>query len=483
MGDQLKAAMERELKLCAPADFVLPAVPGQPIEPRRFTSTYFDTENLLLAKAQMTLRRRVERQKGLWQLKLPKADGRLEIEAPGGPAGPPPSMLSLLTGVLRGGSLKSVAKIRTDRTGFIAQHNGVSIAEVVLDKFQVLEPSQGLGAFQEIEIELLEGGFGDLKDLEVALRHAGAGKGDSRPKVFQALGLKPPKAKKPQRNASDLSQLQSAVAEQLDQILRHDPGTRLGSDPEDLHQLRVAIRRLRCFLGAASPFLAPDWANSLRRELEWAGDFLNPVRDLDVMIPHIELESVLLGQDEASRLSPFLAKLREDHGKARQDMMKGLDSGRYLALLVALDDATITLKVRPGGPTLRQIAAAHFNELRKAASKPGSDSSDEQQHKIRILTKRSRFAAELAEHVGGKASRAYAQRAKQVQDVLGEHQDAAVTEARIRTYVETLSNVKEAFASGRLVERQLSRKKAARADFPAAWRALERSGKKAWRQT
>ena len=47
-------------------------------------------------------------------------------------------------------------------------------------------------------------------------------------------------------------------------LLAHDPGTRRGDDPEDLHQLRVATRRLRAFLRAARPLVDHDWAESLR---------------------------------------------------------------------------------------------------------------------------------------------------------------------------------------------------------------------------
>jgi len=59
-----------------------------PLEPRTLTSTYFDTPDRALARAGVTLRRRVENRKGLWQLKLPGKGERLELESPGGPAGP-----------------------------------------------------------------------------------------------------------------------------------------------------------------------------------------------------------------------------------------------------------------------------------------------------------------------------------------------------------------------------------------------------------
>ena len=51
----------------------------------------------------------------------------------------------------------------------------------------------------------------------------------------------------------------------------HDPGVRLGREPESLHQMRVATRQLRTVLRAAMPLLMPEWVNSLRDELRWLG--------------------------------------------------------------------------------------------------------------------------------------------------------------------------------------------------------------------
>ncbi len=62
--------------------------------------------------------------------------------------------------------------------------------------------------------------------------------------------------------------------EQFARMLAHDPGVRLGEDPEELHQLRVATRRLRSVLRTATPLLEATWAQALRDELSWLGDEL-----------------------------------------------------------------------------------------------------------------------------------------------------------------------------------------------------------------
>ena len=87
---------EYERKLEAPDGFELPELGGDPLETRVFTSVYSDVADGSLARAGITLRRRTERGLSAWQLKLPSADARLELEEPGGPIEPPDEMQALL---------------------------------------------------------------------------------------------------------------------------------------------------------------------------------------------------------------------------------------------------------------------------------------------------------------------------------------------------------------------------------------------------
>jgi len=96
---------------------------------------------------------------------------------------------------------------------------------------------------------------------------------------------------------------------------------------------------------------------------------------------------------------------------------------------------------------------------------------------VRKAVKRARYAAELAERSIGKAATTVIRDAKLLQDVLGDHQDAAVAEQRIRGLLKPRTSVAQAVAAGRVIERQHGRRRAARAAFPAAWRALEQDAK------
>jgi hypothetical protein len=226
-----RTTRERELKLTIPAGFSLPELPGEPIEPRTFTSTYFDTPDRALARAGLTLRRRVENRKGLWQLKLPGKGERLELESPGGPTAPPGDLADLLVGLLRGRELEKAAVLRTRRSGIRAHENGHAVADVTIDRFAVLDGRRVRESFVELEVEALDDGADALPALGRALEDAGATPGDGRPKAFRAMGFFPLELASPPSGAPALEHVRIAVARQVAELVAHDPGTRFGEDP------------------------------------------------------------------------------------------------------------------------------------------------------------------------------------------------------------------------------------------------------------
>jgi CHAD domain-containing protein len=471
--------LERELKLHADPD-VLDRLDGEPLEERRFTSTYYDTGDHRLARSGITLRRRVEQGKSVWQLKVPRATARLELELPGGPSGPPQQMRDLLFAFLRRGELAPVAKLRTLRRGLRMAADRGSSADVVMDEVAVLDGRKVTGGFSELEVEVVSGDDQTLEEVEQALRRAGARRGDPRPKVLRALGLDPAALAGVRRSASAVEHLQARLERLFEQLLAHDPGTRIGDDPEDLHDFRVATRRLRALLRAARPMLVQEWSEPLRAELAWLGGAVGPARDLDVLIEYLREEAESLEPDERRALDRVIATLRKERDDARGALMEALTSERYLELLDAVERAARAPHVASPDVSVRDIAAREFRRLRRAVRRLSPDASDEELHRLRIKGKRARYAAELAEDAVGKPATRFIRRAKRFQDVLGSHQDAVVAEARLRELRRSARGASTAFALGRLVERQRRRRGRARERMPRASKRLERSGRKAW---
>ena len=476
----LRETHERELKLTVPPGFRLPEIAGEPLEPHTFTSTYHDSADRALARAGITLRRRVQDRRGLWQLKLPGEGERLELEIPGGPGQPPAELADLLVGVLRGRALEAAAVLRTRRAGVRAREEGRAVAEVTLDTVSVLDGRRVRERFVELEVEALDGGADSLPRLEHTLLEAGASQGDGRPKAFRAMGHFPAEPRVPPRWAPPLEHVRAMIAAQVGELIAHDPGTRLGEDPEELHQARVATRRLRAVLRAARPLLDRSWGESLRAELSWLGGAFGPVRDLDVLLERLGGEIGDLEPPERRAAGRFLTLLEEERESARGAMLEAMSSARYADLLTQLEVAAIAPRAEATEVTLEDIAALEFAKLRKAVRALPAKPTDDELHAVRIRGKRARYAAELAEGVAGKPARRVVGDAKRLQDVIGEHQDAVVAEERIRGLLDQISGPRAHFAAGRIVERERERRRRAREAFPDAWARLAKSGKRAW---
>jgi CHAD domain-containing protein len=280
--------------------------------------------------------------------------------------------------------------------------------------------------------------------------------------------------------------VRAALDLRLRALLQHDPGTRSGADIEDLHQMRVSVRRMRAALKAARPLLDAAWADGLRAELGWLGRALGPVRDLDVMLLRLRGEVATLPPAEQEAGGVLVAVLESEHAAARAEMLSALDAPRYPALLERLADAVrAPLPAPPAGqvePALVDLVRAEARTLRKAVAKAGPTPPDAVLHALRIHGKRVRYTGELVEPglrgtPAGKAVKRLLAATEELQEVLGDHQDACVAEQRIRELLDALAersggqfdDAHVVFVAGRLVERERHRAEAQRALWWAAW--------------
>ena len=459
----MKATSEYERKLDAPVGFRLPPLGGRPLEPRVFTSIYYDVPGRSLEAAGITLRCRTEEGHSAWQLKLPASDSRLELEAEGDPDRPPQELRELLQVHLRHGPLERIAELRTRRGGELVARNGTS-AEVTVDEVAVMGARGVRDTFVEVEVELRAGRPSDLDVLAKEILEAGAEPGKGLPKVFRALGREVDDGTS---SPPPFEALQSRLRDQLREIERHDPGTRLGRDPESLHDMRVAVRRLRALLRAGKQLVATDTA-ALEARLKQLGGVLGEVRDLDVLLERLKTEAAELGTADARRAEQLLSALRTERSCSRARLLAALRSDEYLSLLDDTDQTIEELEPSRSKTALDEPADKAFRKLRKAVHALPDEPADEELHKVRKVGKRARYAAELA------GRKKFVKQAKKLQDVLGEHQDAVVAAERLRELAAE-AGPGQALAAGRLVEREEERRVDARAAWPKAWKKLRKT--------
>ena len=270
-------------------------------------------------------------------------------------------------------------------------------------------------------------------------------------------------------------------------MLAKEPGTRLGDDVEDLHDMRVASRRLRAAIALFAGVL-PAEAERLRPELAWVGRTIGAVRDLDVQLEQLRLWGERLPPPERESLVRLLTLLEAERDRARAEMLHALDSPRYARLVRRF---STMLRTRSGIRTEAARAAApdlierRHRSLRKAMRSLGRSGDLAAYHRLRIVDKRFRYALEsLADVYPGETKRLVGH-AVALQDLLGEHQDAYVAAERLqRLAVEhgTELGPQTVFAMGELAERNRSRMEALRRRVPAlcprldggAWKRLHR---------
>jgi inorganic triphosphatase YgiF len=207
MGGRLTEHLETELKLDVDPGFVVPdlggLVDGQTVtDPavRQLVANYFDTSDLRLAAAPVTLRRRTGGPDEGWHLKLPVGAGtRRELQAPLGndPTTVPPQFTSLVASWVEDRPLQVVAVLETRRTvRNLVAADGTVLAEVADDLVTGRLPSLGDTpakpvTWREIEVELVSGGQNILAAARSRLTAAGARPSSSASKLGRLLGTSP----------------------------------------------------------------------------------------------------------------------------------------------------------------------------------------------------------------------------------------------------------------------------------------------------
>ena len=475
--------LERENKYDVPDDFVLPelsaVVPDGTVEVHtsQLEATYFDTAAGHLHQHGITLRRRKGSHDAGWHLKLPAAAGRTEITVDASAGAPPRELSSLLLGIRRGERLVAQASLSTLRQSAVLRDGaGRSLAEVVDDTVHAvtLDDEASVTDWREVEVEL-------GRDVdEAVLAHvgdvvmgAGATPAQSGSKYARAMG-QAPGHRRPDGLAGVVDDYLQA---QYTAIAEGDLGLR--RDTNVIHPTRVALRRLRSTLRVFGVLFDSAEKERIELELAWYAGVLGAVRDVDVQRARLA-EQVAALPDEyvfgpvAADLDATLAAERAD---AWRRLRSAMDGKRYRALLSLLElwrtDPPCTDAGDKKPQRVASVVAGAEKQLRKRLRRAAEhETDDELFHSARKAAKRYRYANELAEPVVGEQATAAIGETKQLQTLLGEHQDSVVSAAILRRLGSGTeqSPAANGFTYGVLLGQQLQRSAETRAGIVLTWR-------------
>jgi CHAD domain-containing protein len=432
--------------------------------PRRLVDSYLDTDDWRLARAGFVVRTRRRGRHDEVTLKDTRpAEGsglrqRLEVTevlpeggvTALGSSGPVGRRLRAIVGSR---AMHEILQVRTRRRPFALRVGGIDAAEVALDD-TVIVVGNGQRPMQlrRVEVEVRPEWLQSLEPMVEQLR-VSCGLQPARLSKFEAgllaVGQEVPGSPDlgPTEVAASSTMGEVAYAvlrRQLAVVRDKEPGTRLGEDPEDLHDMRVATRRMRAALSLFAEVL-PVRAQAFREELGWLGRLLGAVRDLDVQLESLsEMASATAGWSAGMRpedhdpLGELAAILERERDTARADMLTGLDSVRWerlakgLSAMVQQGPARRSLAARvPAVIGLPDLVVARHDAVAKAGKRAKRSGAVPDFHRLRIRCKRLRYALEFGADVYGGRTARFVRQLTVLQDELGQMQDAEVASIRL----------------------------------------------------
>jgi triphosphatase len=461
---ELKLAIAPEAIARVTRHPVLRGLRRGPARKTRLTSTYYDTEDLMLVREGVALRLRRDGRKWLQTVKGPAERGaaggmtaRIEFEWPisGSRLDPlrfttTPFRRTLGKAERRGLTAQFTTEIV--RTTIPLAFADSTMALLCIDTGEVHAEVDGhrlRAPIHEIELELEAGDTTRLYELAYVLAADVPLALEPRSKAARGYLLRHPRGPAPLKaedaplaaDASAAAAFAAIIRACLKQVEGNARGVLTLADPEWLHQMRIGVRRLRACLALAARSMAPARIEPLRVELRWLAQVLGTARDDDVFsVETLPAFTSAVGRSSnASALKPALRALAAQaatrRGEARTAARAGVASARFLRLVLAA--AALAASPTTGSPDptalaarARDVARPLLKRRHRALLALGSDlahAAPETRHAARLAAKKLRYATEFfAPLFEKKRTRAYRRALTLLQEELGAWNDAAV---------------------------------------------------------
>jgi CHAD domain-containing protein len=435
----------------------------EPLPTQQLHDVYLDTEDWRVFRAGYALRVRDKdgrfeaTLKGLrssrddvadrLELTEPLAEGRVKALARA--AGPVASRVRDVVGVK---PLRRLFEVRTSRERFAVRSGEPDrdVGELALDEAQF---SRAYGhrrpmVLRRVELEALDRDCTALEGLAARLRTDCGLQPASENKFAAGLrsaSLEPPRTEQPDREAEPVraamdpsSRTGDFAAAELRRLLgewqAHEPAARLGDTPEALHALRVTGRRMDTVLSLFFDHLPAALVKS-RPKLKSLLDALGCVRDGDIRLQAVRAFRGSLTEKDRGALDPLLRHLESERDQAQSRMLRALDAKPMRHWLERLParltrPAPGAASSSPGDATallvVPDLIRSRYRKLRKCARRLTPQSSMSQYHKVRVRTKKLRYALEAVAQTYAQPANAMLAALLELQGRLGTQHDSEV---------------------------------------------------------
>jgi triphosphatase len=483
------------------------SIQGLSVEPRltlEIHDTYFDTSDWRIYRAGFALRIRVvsgvsevtlkslhsaspqvaDRRELTENLRTP--DAKLIAQC----TGPVGSRVQAVVGIH---TLQPLFEVRTARQRFIVRAAGEhqDLGEIALDETSVARPDgEARTHTQRVEVEALTDAHEALEALVQELRSGCALERSTDSKFALGLAAAALTPVIPLQFAPvtiDATMNIEAVARAnlrryLNAWMVHEPAARLGDDPEELHDLRLAMRRLHACLSFFRPYL-PDPLTGIRTTLKTLLAVLGEARDFDIALCELQVSSLGITEADRNCIEELERHLISQRVQARARMLNALDLETVQRAVDTLAEAALesplpTSDAAAGPLTLTIVPAlirTRYKKLRQRAARLDSHSSVDDYHKVRSRVKKLRYALETVSVLYGKPADEMLRALQRLQEKLGVQHDADVAGRRLQCLAGTAPpgvQPETLFLMGRLAERHADTAVRARKRFAKAYRKV-----------
>jgi inorganic triphosphatase YgiF len=304
----------------------------------------------------------------------------------------------------------------------------------------------------EIELKLKEGNMGRLFDLALELLKDIPLTLENTSKAhhgYDFYRIKPPsiliaRQLRLSKDSDVNSAFKQIAMECINQLLGNQDMVLHGTDVEGVHQMRVALRRLRSAFSIFRDIFGCENSTALLVEISWLSDALGKVRDLDVFVTQT-LPIVIAQFRKHQGLLKIHDKALAANREAYKEIRVLLSSQRYQYLILTLATWLENASWRKKRNEYKLLKIHNFatvvlEKRHKQLQKRGKDlihMSPEIRHETRIAAKKMRYAAEFFSSLyTSKKTRPYILSLSKLQDCLGVLNDITTTDKLLRQLLE-----------------------------------------------